>query len=392
MSLVKSVFAFVLVVCVAVAVERAEAAERFETDAGPVQVERVAGPLEYPWAIAFLPEPDGFLVTEVGGTLRVVRGGHVSTAVEGVPAVVAQGQGGLLDVALHPDFARNNRIYLTYSEPAGDGDLARTVVATGILHADGNHPRLDRVEVLFRQDPPRASSRHFGSRMVFGDDGKLYVTLGDRAARDKVQDLGNHLGKVIRLNLDGSVPRDNPFVGRAGARPEIWSYGHRNSQGFAKRLSDGAMFTVSHGASGGDEVNRLKRGANYGWPEVSYGTFYSGDKFDASVRADVEPPLHYWDPSIAPSGAAVYEADLFPEWKGNLFVGALGDAMIVRLKLDDDRAVEAEQLFEGAFGRIRDVRVGPNGALWFATDESDGGVYRIVPADRQFGGAPQTLK
>ena len=359
----------------------AEVSERFETSAGPVQIERVAGPLKYPWAIAFLPEPNAFLVTEQEGTLRVVRNGRMSAPVEGVPAVLAEGQGGLLDVALDPDFARNKRIFLTYSEPVDDGELSRTALATGIFRDGNGDPRLEKVEVLFRQDPPVSSTRHYGSRIVIGHDRKLYVTLGDRANRARVQDLSNHLGKVIRLNLDGSVPSDNPFVGQLDALPEIWTYGHRNPQGAAKRSSDGDLFTVSHGASGGDEVNRSKRGKNFGWPEVSYGTHYSGDRFDAQTRSDVEPPLHYWDPSIAPSGAALYEGDLFPEWHGDLFVGALGDEMISRLDVEGDQASEVERLFEGEFGRIRDVRVGPEGALWFATDDSEGGVYRVVPAN-----------
>jgi len=352
----------------------------FETSAGPVRVERVAGPFDHPWAIAFLPKPGTFLVTERSGTLRVVRDGSISAPVRGVPPVLARGQGGLLDVVLDPDFARTSRIFLTFSEPVQGGRRGRTALATGLFRDDGGAPRLEDVEVIFRQEPALGGSRHFGSRIVFSDDGKLYLTLGDRGSRDNVQDLSNHLGKVIRLNLDGSVPSDNPFVGQDGVRPEIWSYGHRNPQGAAKRPSDGAYFTISHGAGGGDEVNRPKPGKNFGWPEVSYGTHYSGRPFPAATRADVEPPLHYWDPSIAPSGAAFYDGDLFPEWKGDLFVGALRYELISRLDVDGDRVSEAERLFEDEFGRIRDVRVGPEGALWFATDDDEGGIYRILPA------------
>jgi glucose/arabinose dehydrogenase len=356
----------------------AESSGTFETSAGKVRVERMAGPFEYPWAIAFLPEPGAFLVTEREGALRVVRDGRISKPVAGVPKVRAQGQGGMLDVALDPDYGRNGRIYLTYSEPA-DGGRGRTALATGTLRL-GDAPRLESVRVIFRQQPALHGGRHFGSRIVFSDDGKLYLTLGDRGNRDRVQDLSNHLGKTIRLNPDGSVPDDNPFVGRSGARPEIWSYGHRNPQGAAKRPSDGAYFTVSHGAAGGDEVNRPQPGKNYGWPEVSYGTHYSGREFSASSRADVEPPLLYWDPSIAPSGAAFYEGELFPAWRGNLFVGALRARHIARLDVNGDRVTEAERLLPGEFGRIRDIRVGPKGALWFAVDSRDGGVYQIVPA------------
>ncbi len=356
----------------------AEVSGPFETSAGPVQVERVAGPFEHPWAIAFLPEPDAFLVTEREGSLRVVRNRRISAPVEGVPAVYARGQGGLLDVALSPDYGQTHRIFLTYSEPV-EGNRSRTALATGIFREGNGAARLENVEIIFRQQPALGTTRHFGSRIVFGDDGKLYVTLGDRGNRDRVQDLGNHLGKVIRLNPDGSVPRDNPFIGRDGALPEIWSYGHRNPQGAAKRPSDGAYFTISHGAAGGDEVNRPQPGRNYGWPEVSYGKHYWGGSFPAATRPDVEPPLHYWDPSIAPSGAVFYDGDLFPEWKGDLFVGALRYRLISRLEVEGDRVSEAERLFEGEFGRVRDVRVGPEGALWFAIDDSRGGVYRVVP-------------
>jgi len=352
-------FAAILVATLwAAAPADAEVSGPFKTSAGPVQVERMAGPFDHPWAIAFLPEPGAFLVTERSGTLRVVRNGRISAPVRGVPPVLARGQGGLLDVVLDPDYVRTSRIFLTFSEPVQGGRRGRTALATGLFRDDGGTPQLEDVEVIFRQEP----------------------ALGDRGSRDNVQDLGNHLGKVIRLNLDGSVPSDNPFVGQAGVRPEIWSYGHRNPQGAAKRPSDGAYFTISHGAAGGDEVNRPKPGKNFGWPEVSYGTHYSGRPFPASTRADVEPPLHYWDPSIAPSGAAFYDGDLFPEWKGDLFVGALRYELISRLDVDGDRVSEAERLFEDEFGRVRDVRVGPEGALWFAIDDDRGAIYRIMPA------------
>lgn len=358
----------------------AEVSGPFDTSAGPVLVERMAGPFEHPWAIAFLPDSNAFLVTEREGALRVVRGDRISAPVRGVPAVLARGQGGLLDVVLDPDYAETGRIFLTYAEPVDGGRRSRTALATGLLRDVEGAPRLEDVEVIFRQEPAFDTTRHFGSRIVFGDDGKLYLTLGDRANRDMAQDLNNHIGKVVRLNPDGTIPEDNPFVGRSDARPEIWSYGHRNAQGAAKRPSDGVYFTISHGAAGGDEVNRPAPGKNFGWPEVSYGKHYSGRSFPASTRADVEPPLYYWDPSIAPSGAVFYDGDLFPAWNGDLFVGALRDRMISRLEFDGDQVSEVERLFIDDFGRVRDVRVGPEGALWFAIDDSDGWVYRVVPA------------
>ncbi len=351
----------------------------FNTSAGPVMVERMAGPFDHPWAIALLPEPGAYLVTEREGALRVVRNGRVSPPVKGVPEVRASGQGGLLDVALDPEYAANKRIFLSYSEPEASW-RARTALASGTLRLSDGAPRLENVRVIFRQQPAVSGGRHFGSRIVFANDGTLFLTLGDRGNRDRVQDLSNHFGKIIRINRDGSVPTDNPFVGRANVRPEIWSYGHRNPQGAAKRPSDGAYFTISHGAAGGDEVNRPQAGKNFGWPEVSYGTHYSGREFPAATRSDVVPPLHYWDPSIAPSGAMFYDGNLFPAWKGNLFVGALRGRLIARLTVTGDTVREAERLLEDRFGRIRDVRSGPDGAIWFATDDSEGAVWRIIPA------------
>ncbi|MEM6492261.1 MAG: PQQ-dependent sugar dehydrogenase, partial [Pseudomonadota bacterium] len=352
-------------------------AQRFDTEDGPVLVEAVAGPFDEPWGFAFLPEPGAMLVTEIGGDLRLVRDGRISAPLAGVPRVVARGQGGLLDVAVAPDFAETQTIYLTYSEPADGG--ARTALATARLET-GATPRLTDLRVVFRQQPAFPTTRHFGSRIVFDSAGHVFVTLGDRARREIVPRLDNHLGKVVRLNRDGSVPADNPFVGRRDALPEIYSFGHRNAQGAALRPSDGAYFTISHGAAGGDEVNRPIAGANFGWPEVSYGRNYSGAPFPAASRADVIEPLYYWDPSIAPSGAAFYDGDLFPAWRGDLFVGALRGQHIARLELDGDRIVGEERLFEFAFGRVRDVRSGPDGALWFAIDDANGFVYRVTPA------------
>ena len=357
----------------------AEISGPFKSSIGLLEVERMAGPFDHPWAIAFLPKPGSYLVTERKGYLRVIQDGNISDPVEGVPKVWASGQGGLLDVALDPDYSQNQRIFISYSEPRGLTE-ARTALATGILRFNGAKPYLEMAKVIFRQEPPTSGGRHFGSRIAFSKNGKLFLTLGDRGNRQLVQKLSNHFGKIIRINRDGSIPVDNPFVGRSDALPEIWSFGHRNPQGAAMRLSDDTYFTISHGAAGGDEINRSQPGKNYGWPEVSFGTHYSGQPFSSAKRSDVISPLYYWDPSIAPSGAVFYDGDLFPAWKGNLFVGALRDRMISRVEFSNGTAFEVERLLEEKFGRIRDVRVGPDGAIWFATDDEEGAIYRIIPA------------
>ena len=352
----------------------------FKSSAGSLKVELMAGPFNHPWAIAFMPEQRSYLVTERGGNLRWVQNGKISQPIKGVPDVWVSGQGGLLDVALDPNYSQNQRIYLSYSERerfSGSG----TVLATGLLRFHESNPQLEMVKVIFRQKPLSKGGRHFGSRIVFSKDGKLFLTLGDRGNRHLVQDLSNHFGKVIRINRDGSVPKDNPFLRVREALPEIWSYGHRNPQGAAIRHSDNSFFTISHGAAGGDEVNRSQPGKNFGWPEVSYGTHYSGQPFPSAIRHDVVSPLLYWDPSIAPSGAAFYDGDFFPTWRGNLFVGALRGRFISRIEIRNGEASEVERLFEDKFGRIRDVRAGPDGAIWFATDDSEGAVYRIIPSN-----------
>jgi len=370
---------FIILVCISHSLAFAEITGPFKSSAGPLYVERMARPFDHPWAIAFLPEAGSYLVTERAGHLRLVQGSKISAPVEGVPKVWVSGQGGLLDVALDPDYSHNQRIFLSYSEPIGVS-RARTSLATGILRLDESNPKLERVRVIFRQEPPTSGGQHFGSRIVINKSGKLFLTLGDRGKRQLVQKLSNHFGKVVRINRDGSIPRDNPFLGISGALPEIWSFGHRNPQGAALRLSDDTYFTISHGAAGGDEVNQPQPGKNYGWPEVSYGTHYSGQAFPASQRPDVVSPLYYWDPSIAPSGATFYDGNLFPSWKGDLFVGSLRNQMIARVNIKDHLASEKERLLQGKFGRIRDVRVGPGGAIWFATDQKDGAIYRIIPA------------
>ena len=361
----------------------AAADDIFDTDTGPIRVETFATGLNHPWSLAFLPD-GGMLVTERRGNLRFVSdSGEVSTPIPGVPEVVARGQGGLLDVALHPRFADNRLIYLTFSE-AGDGGTNGTAVARGVLNAEMT--ALDGVEVVFRQQPKVASNAHFGSRLVFDNDGLLWVTLGERSQaqfRVLAQDLGTHLGKVIRILEDGSVPADNPFVGVGGALPEIWSYGHRNPQGMALHPATGVVWTHEHGPRGGDEVQIPRAGANHGWPVFTYGTEYSGAPI---TNADDYPeafarPIHQWTPSIAPSGMAFYTGDLIPGWRGNLLVGALAGQRLVRLELDGERVVGEEHLLRGMGKRIRDVRNGTDGAVWLLTDEPDGEILRIVDAN-----------
>ena len=348
-------------------------AERFETSAGPVNVVSVVGDLDQPWAVAFLPD-GGFLITERDGVLLRVTPGGDRTEISGVPDVRAQGQGGLLDVVLDPGFAENNTLYLSYSEPDGLFS-ARTSVAKARLSGS----RLEAVEVIFRQTPSTSGGRHFGSRIVPDGKGHLFITTGDRGDRPEAQNPNSHIGKVIRIRDDGSVPADNPFVG-GGALPETWSIGHRNAQGAALD-ADGFLWTVSHGAAGGDEVNRPAPGLNYGWPVISYGTHYSGGKIGKGTRLEgLEQPVWYWDPSIAPSGMAIYSGKLWPQWAGHIFVGSLKFDMVTRLARDGGVIGGEEQLFPGEFIRIRDVREGPDGAIWFLA-VGDGALYRMSPAD-----------
>ncbi len=361
----------------------ASAEDFFETQELPIRVESFAAGLNHPWGIAFLPD-GGMLITERSGNLRhVTSRGDVSAPIDGVPDVVARGQGGLLDVTLHPDFADNRLVYWSYSE-AGDGGTNGTAIARGRLN--GEMTALSDVEVIFRQMPKVRSNNHFGSRLVFDRDGFLFATLGERSSpqfRVLAQDLGTHLGKVIRIRDDGSTPDDNPFVGQSEAMPEIWSYGHRNPQGMALNPATGEIWTHEHGPRGGDEVAIPKAGDNHGWPVFSYGTEYSGDPITSLDEHPPEfaRPVWSWTPSIAPSGMAFYEGDEIAEWQGDLFVGALAGASLMRLELDGDRVTGEEELL-GALGhRIRDVEVGPDGALYVLTDQSDGEILRITAAD-----------
>jgi len=341
------------------------------------KVETFAHGLVHPWGLGFLP--DGrLIVTERPGRLRVIATtGALSAPVRGVPRVYANGQGGLLDVALSPDFAATGLIYLSYAEPR-EGSKNGTSVARAKLVAEGDGARLDEVAVIFRQEPAYASSMHFGSRIVVMPDGSLFVTLGERySAREQAQNPGNHLGKLVRVLPDGSPYAGNPKTD--GWRPEIWSIGHRNVQGAALNPASGKLWTIEHGARGGDEINVPQAGKNYGWPVITYGRDYNYTRIgEGTHKAGMEQPIYYWDPSIAPSGAAFYTGELFPEWRGNLFVGALAGQALHRLVLDDEQVIGEEKLLSDLGERIRDVRQGPDGALWLLTDHPDGRVLRLT--------------
>jgi glucose/arabinose dehydrogenase len=355
------------------------AAQTFRSSAGDIAVETIAGSLSHPWSLAFLP--DGrMLVTERPGRMRIVtRDGKLSPAVSGVPKVFAGGQGGLHDVILDRDYAQSHTIYLCFAEPVAGG--ARTALARARID-DGAAPALADVGIIFRQDGPLSSGNHFGCRIVQARDGNLFLTMGEHfTQRNEAQNLANHLGKIVRIRPDGSAPPDNPFVGRSGAKPEIWSYGHRNSQGAALHPQTGKLWMHEHGPRGGDEINIAQAGKNYGWPVIGYGIDYSGAKIHESTRRPgMEQPIKYWVPSIAPSGMAFYGGNLFPVWRGSLFIGALAGQMLVRLELDGETVGKEERLLTTLGERIRDVREGPDGALWLLTDNSAGRILRVTPA------------
>ena len=343
---------------------------------GVVRAETVARGLVHPWALAFMP--DGrLLVTERPGRLRIVSmDGRLSAPIAGVPAVYAQGQGGLLDVAIDPEFASNQLVYLSYAEPDESG-RAGTSVARGRLAGD----RLENVQVIYRQQPKLAGGGHYGSRLVFARDGRLFVTQGDRMNwRERAQDLSMGMGKVMRIERDGRIPADNPFVNRAGALPEIWSYGHRNVQAGALDPATGRLWTVEHGARGGDELNHPEAGKNYGWPVITYGRDYSGRSIGEGVQKEgMEQPVYYWDPVIAPSGMTFYTGDAIPGWKGSILIGGMASQVLVRLELRDGR-VSKEERYLGELGeRIRDVQQGPDGFVYVVTDAEDGRVLRVRP-------------
>lgn len=350
----------------------------------------VAETLEFPWGLAFLPSGK-MLVTERPGRLRVVTAdGKLSPAVTGLPAVDNRGQGGLLDIALDPDFRSTQLIYWSYTEPRENGDN-NTAVARGRFVDDAASPRVDNVQVIYHQRPALRSTMHYGSRLVFGRDGTLFVTQGERsvtAGRMQAQQMDSGLGKIVRINRDGSIPKDNPFVGKDGVRPEIWSSGHRNVQSAALHPTTGELWEVEHGARGGDELNIARKGRDYGWPAAAYGIEYRGGAIleGLTQKPGTEQPIYYWDPVIAPSGMIFYTGNLFPAWKGSIFIGGLSSNTLVRLDLQGERVMGEERLIKGLQAtpeskpdRIRDVRQGPDGAIYVVTDMQQGRVLKIVP-------------
>jgi glucose/arabinose dehydrogenase len=339
-------------------------------------VVKVVEGLDCPWSLAFLP--DGrMLVTERPGRLRIVSkdGKLEPKAVQGLPRVAAVGQGGLHDVVLHPRFAENQLVYIAYAARWGDG------VGTELARGRFTGERLENVQVLFRQSPKGRNEIHFGGRIVFDRAGFLYLTLGERGEKERAQRPDNHNGSVIRLHDDGRVPQDNPFVGKRGWKPEKFDLGHRNQQGAAINPKTGVLWTHEHGPQGGDEINVIRRGRNYGWPVITYGANYgTGTKIgEGTAKAGMEQPIYYWVPSIAPSGIAFYTGDKFPRWQGDLFVGALKDQMLVRLRLDGEKVVHEERMLKGVLGRIRDVRTGPDGFVYLLTDGKPGVLARLEP-------------
>jgi glucose/arabinose dehydrogenase len=346
----------------------------FDSELYKLRVKTVAAGLEHPWGLAFLPE-GRMLVTERPGRMRIIEThGAVSAPLQGVPQVAAVGQGGLLDVVLAPDFSQTRRIYFSFAEPREGGN------GTSVARAKLGNAELTEVEVIFRQVPTVESTGHFGSRLVFARDGSLFVTLGERQLKHftiRAQDLESHFGKIVRIKPDGGAVPDNPFLTVPGAKPEIWSYGHRNVQGAVLHPDTGELWITEHGPKGGDELNRARPGANYGWPLVTHGIAYNGDKLGVGEqRVGIEPPVHYWVPSIGTTGLTFYTGKRFTQWRGQLFAGGLY-GMVVRLELRDDRVVHEERL---AFDRrVRDVREGPDGLLYVLTDSPKGAVLSVAP-------------
>ena len=356
----------------------AEPGEVFESAVQRFRLHLVTDGLERPWGLAFLPDGSMLVTERVGRLRRVAADGTLDPRpVGGLPKIWAKGQGGLLDVALDPDFATNRLVYLSYSALGEDG-LPGTRVARGRLTGD----RLEEVEVIFVSNGRTSTGRHFGSRLLFDREGYLYITSGDRGRRELAQDLGSHAAKVLRIFPDGSVPPDNPFFFSEAATPEIYTLGNRNAQGMALHPVTGEVWIHEHGPQGGDEINILKPGANYGWPVITYGREYGTGLpiGEGTAKEGMEQPLWYWVPSIAPSGMAFYTGDRLPGWTGDLFVGALRAQTLVRLEVTEDAVISEERLLEGRIGRIRDVREGPDGYLYLLNDATDGGIWRIAPA------------
>ena len=357
----------------------AQDTQRLRTDKVEVIVETVARNLQNPWGLAFLP--DGrMLVTERPGRLRIADAeGKLSGPIKGMPRIAAGRQGGLLDVALAPDFAESRLVYVSFAEDRGEGRNG-TSVARGRL--SGDETALESLEIIFRQEPAYTGNAHFGSRLVFDRTGNLFVTMGDRFdLRDQAQNPANHIGKIVRIRPGGGAAADNPFLNREDARPEIWSVGHRNVQAAALNPATGELWTVEHGARGGDEVNIPGKGRNYGWPVISYGVHYSGEKIgEGTKKPGLEQPAFYWDPSIAPSGMAFYTGDKFPAWRGSVLVGALAGKLVARLETSGNKVTGEERMLHNLGERIRDVRQGPDGFVYLLTDSEQGRILRMKPA------------
>lgn len=361
-----------ILACLAAVAISAHAAP-LESEKALLQLDTVATGFNHPWGMTFLPDGSMLITERNGGLVKLSADGKNKTAISGLPEIDARGQGGLLDVILAKDFSSSKQIYFSFSEPGGGKN------STAVAKATLNDASLSNVEVIFSQAPKYDSRHHFGSRLVLDNAGKLFITTGDRGSeRDQAQKLDNHLGKVIRINTDGSVPEDNPYVSKNGAKAEIWSYGHRNMQGAALHPQTGQLWTHEHGPQGGDEINIAQPGKNYGWPLITYGEEYGGGVIGKTAQQGLEQPLHYWVPSIAPSGMAFYTADMFPYWQQNLFVGSLKFGQLVRLELDGNKVTHEERIMIGQ--RIRDVEQGPDGFLYILTDSSDGELLRIMPA------------
>jgi glucose/arabinose dehydrogenase len=353
------------------------AADTVQTKRVAVQVETIATGLEHPWAVAVLPD-GGYLVTEKPGRMRIIRDGQLSAPISGVPKVSARSQGGLLDVELAPDFAISRTLYLT-AATSGDGGSG-TEAFSATLSPDGT--ALENVKSIFKMRKFTSGGIQYGARIAIAKDGSLFISIGDRGDRDRSQDWKDDAGAIIHINADGSIPADNPFKDGAKALPEIWSKGHRNPQGITFDAADGKLYTVEHGARGGDEINGIEPGKNYGWPVITYGRDYSGAEIgEGTAKPGLEQPLYYWDPSIAPGAVAVYRGKMFPEWDGDFLVAALKFQLLSRMQRDGSGAFVAEErIFDGAYGRMRDIVVAPDGALLIVTDEDDGTLLRVSRA------------
>lgn len=375
----RSILTFLMVMISSIAAAQSQN-QTFKTEKTSITVKTIANNLVNPWGMTMLPNGK-ILVTERGGTLKLVnpKNGNIQK-VSGVPRVRASGQGGLLDIAADPDFINNKTVFITYSD-AAKPNATGTAVASAVFN-DTSRPSLSNVKTIYTMKKQSSSGRHFGSRIVFDNDGNLFITTGDRGDRPRAQDPFDAAGKILRISKDGTIPKDNPFANGKKALPEIWSIGHRNPQGATLNKQTGELWTLSHGARGGDEINIPKAGKNYGWPKVSFGVHYSGRKIgEGTSGPGFEQPIYYWDPSIAPSGFAFYQGDLIPEWKGNLFAGALKDQLLSRLEIKDGKVVHEEQILKGDYGRIRDVRSFADGALWLLTDDSEGMLLRLSSAE-----------